>query len=684
MKTLLTTLAYLGMTVAVPALTPTLIPLPKTMTLGSGNFILCPTQPNPPQPGTASTMILVDAPSLANGQYLAAQLLKSTDYTFNLATNTGGTAVAGAILITTAGAPGGLGAEGYQLTVNANSVLIQATNQAGLFYGVQTLLQLLPPQVLSPAPVANVAFAAPCVVIQDQPRFPWRGWMLDCSRHFFTVPEVERMLDAMALHKLNTFHWHLVDDQGWRIQTPQYPLLTSVGAWRAGIDFGLNPRASSATNSSGQYGGYYTKSQITALVAYATARHITVVPEIEMPGHSTAGLAAYPQFGCVQSGFNMDNPNYNIDVYSPGTSGTMTFLENILTNVIALFPGKYIHCGGDEVVSSIWTTTPADETKMNSLGINPGSSTAVSQYQHWFSGQISSFLKSHGRTMVGWTEIENGGVLPNAVCMDWETGGGSTAIATAEAGQYVVRTPTSNCYINFYMNIGTGTTNAMEPPAQPGYLPLSSVYNFEPLPAGLPAQYNSFILGAEGNLWTEYVPSLLNVEFKSFPRMCAMAEVTWTPAALKNYTDFQHRLLTQNTRLDYMGINHDDSQAHPIGGWSPATITTVSQWGSSPANTTILNIDITSKLVQAGEVPISFCYTNGADALLTFSVALLKNGSQVDIDVHHGYTGAGFSDPTYILHLPSYSAADTYTIRASVCGWGGTATYGGIYLPNWD
>jgi hexosaminidase len=562
--------------------------------------------------------------------------------------------------------------------------LIQATNQAGLFYGIQTFLQLLPPQILATQPVPGVAFTSPCVSITDSPRFSWRGLMIDSARHFWTVAELENMLDAMALHKLNTLHWHLVDDQGWRIQIPQYPLLTSVGAWRAGIDFGLNPRASTATNASGQYGGYYTASDVSNLVAYATSRHINVVPEIEMPGHSTAGLASYPAYGCVHSGFNMDTINYNIDVYSPGTSGTMTFLENILTNVIAMFPGKYIHCGGDEVVTSIWTTTTADENKMRSLGINPQGSGAVSQYQHWFSGQIANFLQSKGRTMVGWSEIENNGVLTNAVCMDWETGSSSQAIATAEAHQYVVMTPTTNCYINFYMNQGIGVTNAIEPPAQTGYLPLNAVYNFEPLPAGLPSQYDSYILGGQGNLWTEYIPSGLNLEFRAFPRMSAMAEVTWTPAAQKNYTDFVQRLTTQEERLNYMGVNYDVNLPNVLANWSPANITTSSTWGSTPTNTTILTYDITSRLAGSGEVDVSFCYTNGADALLTYYVKLLQNGVQIDIDQHNGWTGDGFSDPIYILNLPNYNPADTYTIKCSVAGWGGTATYGEICLPNWD
>ena len=682
MKTLFAALASLCL--ALTAGAQNLIPQPKTISITGGVFPLCAAQTTPPVHNTASVQILTDSASTANGQYLAAQLLKATDNTFTTGTSTSGTAIAGDILITTVGSPTGLGAEGYKITVTTTSVLIQATNQAGLFYGIQTFLQLLPPAALSPTPVSGVTFNATCATITDQPRFAWRGFMIDSVRHFFTVTEVEKMIDAMAMHKLNTLHWHLVDDEGWRVQIPQYPLLTSVGAWRSGIDHGLNPRASSATNSSGQYGGFYSTADIANVVSYATTRHITIVPEIEMPGHSTAGLASYPQYGCVHTGFNMDTPNYANDIYSPGTTGTMTFLENILTNVIAMFPGKYIHCGGDEVSSTLWKSTTADINKMNSLGINPNSSTAVSQYQSWFSGQISTFLQSKGRTMVGWSEIENNGVLSGAVCMDWEIGSASKAIATAEAGQNVVMTPTTGTYINFYMNVGINATNAIEPPAQPGYLPLADVYNFEPIPSGLPSQYQSHIIGTEANLWSEYVPSAMNLEFKAFPRLSALAEVAWTPAASKSFTSFQTRLTTHFNRLSYMQLNYDVSAGNLLANWNSSTITTTGTWGSVPPNTTILTYDITSRIFQAGEVDVSFNYTSGNNALLTFSVAILKNGVQVDKDTHNGYTGAGFSDPTYITHLNTYSPSDTYTIKCSVAGWGGTDTFGGIYLPNWN
>ena len=378
-------------------------------------------------------------------------LFRATGCQFQVATNSGAVAVKGAILVTTSSAIAGLGAEGYELTMAPDSVVIRAPGQGGTFYGVQSFLQLLPPQVLSQRPVSGVQWTAPCVYIQDQPRFAWRGMMLDVVRHFFTKQEVKQVLDAMALHKLNTFHWHLVDDQGWRIQILKYPLLTQVGAWRSGTDYGMNPRASTAWGFDGRYGGYYTQDDIREIVAYAQQRHISIVPEIEMPGHSTAGVAAYPQYSCSTNyAYSMDSINYHYDVYSPGTAGTFQFLEDILTEVIGLFPGQYIHTGGDEVSTSIWTTNVADKAQMQALGINPAGSTAVQQYQSWFSTQIANFLQSKGRTMIGWTEIEYGGILTNAVVMDWITGSSSKAAATAQASQYVVMSPETSCYINYY------------------------------------------------------------------------------------------------------------------------------------------------------------------------------------------------------------------------------------------
>lgn len=284
-------------------------------------FTLCPSQPASGAPGRAPTAILADDASRQTAEYLAITLFRPTGYQFPITTWTGTNAVKGAILLTTSNALTSLGAEGYELTVAPDSVLIRAPGQAGLFYGVQSFLQLLPSQILAPLPPAgNVVWIAPCVYIKDYPRFAWRGYMMDVVRHFFTKQEVKQVLDTLALHKLNTFHWHLVDDQGWRIQMLKYPLLTSNSAWRAGIDYNMNPRASTAYGPDGRYGGFYTQSDIREVVAYAQQRHITIVPEIEMPGHSTAALAAYPQFSCSPSfPFNLDVIDYHYDVFSPGT-----------------------------------------------------------------------------------------------------------------------------------------------------------------------------------------------------------------------------------------------------------------------------------------------------------------------------------------------------------------------------
>jgi hypothetical protein len=467
----------------VTASTPEIIPLPVTLQTRAGVFTLCPPQPGNPAPAHALMKILVDGASKQTGQYLAAALAKTTGYQFQLATSTATNAVKGAILITTSNAISTLNTEGYELTVAPDSVVIRAPAQGGTFYGVQSLLQLLPPQIYSPHMVVGVPWAAPCVYIEDYPQFSWRGLMLDAARHFINKQEVKQLLDAMAMHKLNTFHWHLVDDQGWRLEITNYPNLTSIGAWRNGIDYGLPPRSATATNTSGKYGGFYTQADAREIVAYAAERHITVVPEIEMPCHSDAGLSAYGQFSCGDSGdYTMDyygiQSLYGIDLYSLGTPGTMAFLEDAVAETIAIFPGKYIHCGGDEVVSSgdtQWLSYHADVTNMAAIGI-----TTVVQYQHWLSTNMAKFIQSKGRTMMGWTEYENGGVVPNAALMDWQTGSSSQAVAVAEAGLPVVMSPDSTCYVNYIES--SSSSLPIEPPfvvgGVPAYLSVSSVYSF--------------------------------------------------------------------------------------------------------------------------------------------------------------------------------------------------------------
>jgi hexosaminidase len=637
------------------ATSPAVILLPQQMQLRPGVFTLCQPQPLADAPAHPLTRILVDPASQESGQYLAALLLKSTGQQFLVGPASGTLPIRAAILLTTVNANTNLGTEGYELTVAPDSIVVRAPAAAGVFYGVQSLLQLLPPEVFASQPVHGVRWTIPCVYIQDQPRFPWRGWMLDVSRHFFNKQEIKLLLDAMALHKLNTFHWHLVDDNGWRIEILKYPLLTQTGAWRTGIGWSLNPRASLAWNASGQYGGYYTQADIREVVAYAQQRHITIVPEIEMPGHSGAVLSAYPQYG---------PPGANI--YSPAVA--MPFLQDVLTEVMGLFPGKYIHTGGDEVDGSSWTTYGPDIAKMKELGIDPASGT--SQYQHWFSGQIANFLQSKRRAMIGWSEIEYGGVLPNAALMDWLD---NETVAAAQAGQYVVRSPNGNCYFDYYER--TGVTWSLEPPAIGGNVPLSTVYAFEPVPSNLASQYTRYILGAQANTWCEYIPSLLNVEFKSYPRLCAMAELAWTPAASKNYTDFTNRLVLGQQRLAQMGVNYNRGAVPQIGAWTP---------DQTPTNYTTFQWDVTTNVTAAGEIDVSFCYTTGTNGLNIAWTALLENGTEIDRDTHSGTAAASANDPVYVLRLPVRKTGAAYLIRASVQGSGGTNSTGNVYLPNWD
>lgn len=658
---------------------PALIPLPQLLQTNIGNFILCPPQEIPGAPSLAPTVILADAAGRESAEYLATMLFKSTGYRFQVASNSGLAAVPQAILLTTNSGSVSLGAEGYELTVATNSIVIRAPSDAGIFYGVQSLLQLLPPEIYSPTPASAVPWTVPCVYIQDWPRFPWRGWMLDSVRHFFNKDEVKQLLDTMALHKLNMFHWHLDDDSGWRLEIQKWPLLTQVGAWRTNIMFGLNPRSTTAWENNTNYGGFYSQADVREIVAYAAQRHITVVPEIEMPGHSSAALAAYPQFacgctGCANGPYSLNVTSYVGGVFCAARPETMSFLHDVLSEVMSLFPGPYIHIGGDEVNFGNWNKHSLDQALTNSLGI-----TDMQKYQGYFTQQIADWIKSQGRTMIGWSEIMNGGLVTNATLMDWINGSGSRALQAATNQQYVVMTPSAVMYINKWetgtsAGTGGGVIWSNEPPGQAGFVPLTNVYAFEPIPTSLPAVYNQYILGAQGNSWSEYIPSLLNMEFKMYPRLSAIAEVNWTASALKNWTSFTNRLEAHKLRLARQGINYNPSATPPQLG----------TWSSAPAVYSTVTLDITSSVTNAGEIDVSFCWNSGANGLDIAWVALLENGNEIDRDTHAGFTGVTPVKPAYVLRLRARRPGATYTLAASVQGRGGTASAGIVYRTAWD
>jgi hexosaminidase len=530
-----------------------IIPQPQTVERSIGNFELQP-----------QTRIVTDSASQATADQLAAALRPATGWSLPVNLRPAASPVAGDILLTTHSADAALGPEGYDLTITTNEVVIRAPTPAGLFYGVQTLRQLLPPEIFSTNAVAGVNWQMPCVHIRDWPRFKWRGLMLDVSRHFYNVSEVKTLLDLMALHKLNTFHWHLVDSQGWRIEIEKYPLLTSEGAWRTNSELKhpllkipetfAHPDWTAPTADKfkdGRYGGFYTPADIRAVVAYAAARHITIVPEIEMPGHSTAALAAYPRFSGPGGTNDTAYSNAHYGIYDPANPETFTFLEDVLTEVFQLFPGPYVHIGGDEVQKDFWKHSPDCQALMKREGLKN-----EDELQSWFIKRIETFVNAHGKILVGWSEILQGGLAQNAVVMDW-IGGGEKA---ARAGHDAVMTPTGFCYFNYYQS----TNHTTEPRAQGGFIPLEKAYGFDPVPAGLPAPLQAHILGAQGNLWTEYIASLPHAEYMLFPRTCALAEVVWSAREARNWPDFQRRLQVQEQRLDALNVNYRRDPSAPV------------------------------------------------------------------------------------------------------------------------
>jgi hexosaminidase len=385
----------------------------------------------------------------------------------------------------------------------------------------------------------------PCVRIEDKPRLPWRGMLLDVSRHFFPKEFVKSFIDGLAMHKMNTFHWHLVDDQGWRLEIKKFPRLTEIGAWRVDREnLNWNERPAQQPGEKATYGGFYTQDDVREILAYAASRHVTVVPEIEMPGHCLSALAAYPELSCTGGPFTVPPGGVwpNKDVYCPGNEKTFKFLEDVLTEVVALFPGDYIHIGGDEVDKSTWKTCPKCQARMKAEGLR-----TEEELQSWFIRRIERFLNSKGKKLIGWDEILEGGLAPNAAVMSWR--GNEGGIAAAKAGHAVVMTPTSHCYFDYYQGDA-----AVEPLAIGGYLPLSKVYAFEPVPTELSVEQSAFIIGAQANLWSEYIPTPEHARYMIHPRIAAMAETGWTVRDGRDWAGFIERLETQLLRYEAAGV----------------------------------------------------------------------------------------------------------------------------------
>lgn len=436
------------------------------------------------------------------------------------------------------------GEEAYRLEVGQAKISIKASAPAGAFFAVQTLRQLLPASFETAGRSAEqLSWTVPAVLIEDAPRFPYRGMHLDVGRHFFPVEFIKRYIDLLAMHKFNRFHWHLTEDQGWRIEIKKYPKLQEIAAWRKETLVGHYSDQPHKFDGK-RYGGYYTQDEVREVVRYAAERHITVIPEIELPGHSLAALSAYPELACTPGPFEAAT-KWGIfeDVYCPKEE-TFEFLENVLTEVIALFPSEYIHIGGDECPKTRWKSCAHCQALIQKEGLKD-----EHELQSYFIRRIERFLNSKGRQIIGWDEILEGGLAPNATVMSWR--GIRGGIAAAKQGHKVIMTPTSHCYLDYYQDISPS-----EPLAIGGYLPLEKVYSYEPVPEELTPEEARFILGAQGNVWTEYIPTTEKVEYMAFPRAIAIAELTWTPKEKKNFNDFAVRLARHFERLDAYQVNY--------------------------------------------------------------------------------------------------------------------------------
>jgi hexosaminidase len=438
-----------------------------------------------------------------------------------------------------------LGEEGYELEVTAQSIMIRAAKGAGLFYGIQTLRQLLPSAIFSRQKVEGIQWSMPCVHIINYPRFKWRGLLIDPARHFIPVQDVERFIDTMALHKFNRLQIHLTDDQGWRIEIKNYPLLTEIGAW---MDYSTMRQGDTSKVANGQRpGGFYTQDDIRHLVRYAAERYVTIVPEIEMPAHTGAAIVSYPQIGLYPQKLNSlpqeKRWTAHERVLAPRPQ-TVAFMQDVLLEVMELFPSRYIHIGGDEAKTKHWKQSDEMQALEQRLGLKD-----EAELHSWFIKQMDEFLTRHDRCLVGWDEIIQGGLAQGAVVMSWR--GQAGGITAAKAGHDVIMAPTSHTYFDYYQG-----PKETEPRAIGGYIPLEKAYAFEPIPAELNTTEAKRVLGGQGQLWGEYMADQRHREYMAYPRAAALSEVLWSPQNSRNYEAFLVRLAEHLKRLDMMNVNY--------------------------------------------------------------------------------------------------------------------------------
>lgn len=440
-----------------------------------------------------------------------------------------------------------MGPEDYSINVTKKNCIVKANGYNGFLYATQTLKQMMSDNIFAGKPVKDEYFTIPCCVIQDSPRFAYRGMHLDCARHFFSVDEVKKYLDIMALYKLNRFHWHLTEDQGWRVEIKKYPLLTEVGAYRngtmAGKDF--------SSNDGIRYGGYYTQEQLKEIVAYADDLGITVIPEIDLPGHMLSALAAYPELGCTGGPYEVwTRWGISDQVLCPGKEAMFTFLDDVFTELLAIFPSEYIHIGGDECPKSQWESCPACQARIKELGIKSDETHTAEQYlQNYVTSRVQKMLNDKGRKIIGWDEILEGDLAKGATVMSWR--GVKGGVKASSMGYDVIMTPNTYCYFDYLQS-----QDASEPLSIGGDLPLEKVYGYDPFD-GLDEGQRKHILGVQANLWTEYIATPEYLEYMLLPRMAALSEVQWCEPANKDLDRFESSLKEESFKIyDILGYNY--------------------------------------------------------------------------------------------------------------------------------
>lgn len=501
-----------------------LVPVPKQLTPNEGQFTV----------KKGMSIHITDNVFTPVANMLAARFQTASGLQLGLQSGTGTNGIVFAL-------DPKLGEEAYRLSVTNKKIEIVAKTGKGAFYGLQTLLQLMPPSIYGDQS-STVAWTIPNCTIEDEPRFGYRGLMLDVGRHYFSVAEIKKYIDLMAIYKLNMFHWHLTEDQGWRIEIKKYPLLTKISSVRKESTVG---HYRDKKFDGKPYGGFYTQEEVKDIVAYAASKYITVVPEIEMPGHSQALLAAYPQFGANPDKIYQVGTKWGVseDVLFPREE-TFAFLEDVLTEVMELFPSPYIHIGGDECPKTQWKESRFCQDLIKKLGLKD-----EHELQSYFIRRIDKFISSKGRKLLGWDEILEGGLSPNATVMSWR--GTQGGVEAAKQRHDVIMSPNSFMYLDYYQ-----ADPKTEPIAIGGNLPLSKVYSFEPYLPELTQEEAKHVIGIQANLWTEYVKDFSYAQYMTYPRVLAMAEVAWSPKESKNYEAFKGRVKGHLPAMDVLKINY--------------------------------------------------------------------------------------------------------------------------------